>query len=219
MPDSPEYLLSALGLTNEQRAAVERGLLPLGRAAALGRLAGEVGHDLANGLFAVLGHVDLLLVDADPDSPAAERLRIVKQTALELKDDLRALLDYANPAHGGESAALDDATRIATALVRHGDAKQLAIDASYPDGSVVVRCPPDELTQAALHLVAAGRAAAGNTGSINVSVTEDGTLRVQPAVNRTLGVVAATRIAVDRGGSVEQDGDGLLLRLPLWVAS
>jgi hypothetical protein len=38
-------------------------------------------------------------------------------------------------------------------------------------------------------------------------------------VTGTLGIVAARRIAIDHGGTLEQSGDGLLLRLPVWVAS
>lgn len=219
MPHTAEYLLSTLGLTDEQRSALERELVPLARAGALGALAGDIGHDLANELFAVLGHVDLLLADADPGSPAAERLALVKQTALEMKDRLRTLLEYSRPPEPAESSSLDDATRAATALIQQGSARHLTVEATYPDRPVVVRCPPAELAQAALHLVAAGRDATGDAGSIAVEVTEDGALRVRPAAMSTLGVVAARRIAVDHDGSLEQAGDSLLLRLPLWIAS
>jgi signal transduction histidine kinase len=219
MPDTPEYLLSTLALTDEQRTALEHELVPLARLAALGGLAGDIGHDLANELFAVLGHVDLLLADADPGAAATDRLGIVRNTALDMRTGLRALLDYARPPEHAESASLDDATRGATILVRQGNARQLAIAATYPDQPVIVRCAPAELTQAVLHVVAAGRAAAGDAGSIDVDVTDDGALHVEPAVTGTLGIVAARRIAIDHGGTLEQSGAGLLLRLPVWVAS
>jgi signal transduction histidine kinase len=212
--DTPEYLHSTLPLTEEQRATLERDLVPIARNAALGAITADIGHDLANHLFAVLGHVDLLLVAAEPGSPAEERLRIVKQTALELKDELGALLDFTRPPEQ-ERAALDDAAREAAALVRHGHGKELQIAATYPAEPVVVRCTPRELTQAALHLVAAARASAGDSGSIDVTVTADGALHVRPAAPDGLGVVAARRIAVDNGGSLEHDGETLTLRLPL----
>jgi signal transduction histidine kinase len=215
MPGTPQYLLSTLGLTDGERADLERALLPAAHSAALGELAGDIGHDLANHVFAVLGHVDLLLGDAEPGSPAAERLLLVKQTALSLKEDLRALLDVARPQEHRESAALDDAARAAVALVRHGVGTELRVAEAYPAGPVTVRCPPGELVQAALHLVAAARAAAGDAGSIEVAVTEDGVLLVRPTTTGSLGVVAARRIALDHGGTLEQDGDALVLRLPL----
>ena len=215
MSETPKYLLSTLALTDEQRTALEQELLPLARSAALGALTADIAHDLANPLFAVLGHVDLLLLDAEPGSPQEQRLRLVKQTALELKDGLRTLLDFARPPEGVASAALDDAARVATALVRHGYGKELQIAATYPAGPVVVNCPPGDLAQAVLHLVAAAREAAGNAGSIEVVVTADGVLRVRPTVAEGLGVVAAARIAADHGGSLEADADALVLRLPV----
>jgi two-component system sensor histidine kinase PilS (NtrC family) len=215
MSETPKYLLSTLALTDEQRTALEQELLPLARSAALGALTADIAHDLANPLFAVLGHVDLLLLDAEPGSPLEQRLRLVRQTALELKDGLRTLLDFARPPEGVASAALDDAARVATALVRHGYAKELQITATYPAGPVVVDCPPGDVAQAVLHLVAAAREAAGDAGSIEVVVTADGVLRVRPAVADGLGVVAAARIAADHGGSLEADGDALVLRLPV----
>jgi signal transduction histidine kinase len=219
MSDTPKYLLSTLVLTDEQRTALEQQLLPLARSAALGALTADIAHDLANPLFAVLGHVDLLLLDAEPGSPLQQRLQLVKQTALELKDGLRALLDYARPPEGLASAALDDAVRVATALIRHGYGKELQIAATYPAEPVVVQCPPGELAQAVLHLVAAAREAAGDAGSIEVAVAADGVLRVRPAAAGGLGVVAAGRIAADHGGSLEADGDALVLRLAVRVPS
>ena len=221
MSDTPEYLLSTLlpALPGEQRAALERELLPLARSAALGELAADIGHDLANPLFAVLGLVELLLLDAVPGSPAGERLRLVQQTALELKEGLRALLDYARPAEGTENASLDDAARAATALVRHGHAKELQVTATCPAEPVVVRCPAGALAQAALHLVAAARASTGDAGAIEVEVASldmQGVLRVRPAALGGVGLVAAGRIAADHGGSLEQEGDALALRLPLF---
>jgi signal transduction histidine kinase len=215
MPGTPEYLLSTLDLTDGQRADLERELLPLARTAALGELTGDIGHDLANHVFAVLGHVDLLLLDAEPGSPSAERLGQVQQTALRLKDDLRALLEFARPQEPRENAALDDAVRAAVALVRHGLGQELQVAETYPDGPVVVLCPPAELVQAALHLVAAARTAAGHAGSIDVAVTAEGVLRVGPAAMGSLALVAARRIALDHGGTLEQDGGSLVLRLRL----
>jgi signal transduction histidine kinase len=219
MPCTPEYLLSTLlALPDERRAAVERELVPLARSAALGELAADIGHDLANPLFAVLGLADLLLLDAEAGSSVEERLHLLKQTALELKDDLRALLDGARSADGPASAALDDAARAATALVRHGRGKELQVVATYPAEPIVVRCPGGALAQAALHLVSAARVSAGDAGPIAVEVAAegvDGVLRVSPAALDGVGVLVAGRIAADNGGLLTQEGDALTLRLPL----
>ena len=56
--------------------------------------------------------------------------------------------------------------------------------ATYPAEPIVVRCPAGALAQAALHLVAAARASAGDAGAIEVEVAANdtqGVLRVRPA--------------------------------------
>jgi two-component system, NtrC family, sensor histidine kinase HydH len=220
MSETPQYPPPTLSaLPDDERAALERELVPFARSAALGELAADIGHDMANPLFAVIGLVDLVLLELPPGSSAGERLGLVRETALQLKQSLRTMLDYVRPPEADKTAALDDAARVATALVRHGRAKELQVAATYPAEPVVVRCPSGALAQAALHLVAAARAIVGDAGSIDVEVTVDGALRIRPAAAGGLGVVAAGRIAADHGGSLDQDGDGLVLRLPLAPAA
>src|SRR3954468_14882804 len=177
MTAPPKYLLSTLllDLPDEQRAALERELVPLARSGAVGELAADIGHDLANPLFAVLGLVELMLLDAPPGSRAQERLRLLEQAGLELKNDLQTLLHYVRPAEGHESAALDAAARTATALVRHGYGKELRAVETYPAEQVFVQCPVGELVQAALHLLAAARTSAGDDGAVEVDVATNDT--------------------------------------------
>jgi signal transduction histidine kinase len=49
-------------------------------------------HRLNNPLFAILGHVEFALRDAEPGSTTEERMRIIQRTGLEIKDILRGLL-------------------------------------------------------------------------------------------------------------------------------
>src|SRR4051795_3442647 len=126
-------LLSTIdALPDERRADAERDLVPLAREAALGRLAADVAHDVANPLFGVLGLVDLLLEDATPGSEDETRLRLLHQTAGEMQRTLQRPLDFAR-ATPGESAVGDlvAAARAAVALARHGAGKSLEIDARY----------------------------------------------------------------------------------------
>src|SRR6185437_10477441 len=96
MPEPVDPLLSTLlSLPDDRRAAVERELIPVARAAALGEVAADVAHDVANPLFGAIGLVDLLLDDAAPDSDEAARLQMVKDTTLEMKEALQVLLDFA----------------------------------------------------------------------------------------------------------------------------
>src|SRR4051794_2143137 len=176
-PDTLSALLSTiLSLSDDQRVVVERELAPLARAAALGDLAADVAHDIANPLFGVLGLVDLLIEDAAADSDDEDRLLLLRQTALEMKATLRILLEFARTRDGEPAeASLEDAARQAVELLRHGVGRSLAVDERYPAGPAVVPCPPSVLTQAVLHLLLAAR----ETGRIELEVG-NGSLRIFP---------------------------------------
>jgi signal transduction histidine kinase len=203
------YLQSTLlSLPDEQRAAVERELTGHARDALLGTLAADVAHDIANPLFAIIGLVELLLTDAAPGSQDEERLLLIRQTGLDLKDSLRDLLDMARTDEGAPPRAdLVDATRRALRLARRGRGKYVEIGERYPAEPVVVACPAPLVVQAALHLLAGAR----DVDRVEVEVASDGVLRVTPPAPDGFGAVAAARIAADHGGSLEHG----CLRLPL----
>jgi signal transduction histidine kinase len=203
-------LSTILSLSDDQRVVVERELAPLARAAAVGDLAADVAHDIANPLFGVLGLVDLLIEDAAADSDDEDRLLLLRQTALEMKATLRILLEFARTPDGEPAeASLEDAARQALELLRHGGGRSLAVEERYPPGPAIVPCPPGVLTEAVLHLLLAAR----ETGRIELEVG-DGSLRISPPPAESLGVLVATRIAVDHGGTVERAGGSLTLRWP-----
>ena len=55
-------------------------------------------HQLNNPLFAILGHVEFALRDAEPGSATEERLRIIQRTGLEIKQILRDLVEQSRDA-------------------------------------------------------------------------------------------------------------------------
>ena len=55
-------------------------------------------HQLNNPLFAILGHVEFALRDAEPGSATEERMRIIQRTGLEIKEILRGLLEQSRSA-------------------------------------------------------------------------------------------------------------------------
>ena len=190
--------------------ALERELTPLARAAALGDLAADVAHDIANPLFGVLGLVDLLIEDAAAGSEDEDRLRLLRQTALEMKATLEILLEFARSPDGEPAeASLEDAARQALELLRHGVGRSLEVDERYPPGPAIVPCPPGALALAVLHLLLATR----ETGRIELEVGNR-SLRVSPSPVESIGVLVAARITVDHGGTVERAEGSLTLRWP-----
>jgi signal transduction histidine kinase len=200
-------LLSTLrSLPDDERVAAERELIPLARAAALGELAADVAHDVANPLFGVLGLVELLLEDAPAGSADEARLRLLAKTALEMKGIVRTLLDFARGEESTEHASLPDATRQAIALLRHGVGRTLEIDERYETDEATVPCPRGLLVQAVLQLLVAAR----ETGRLAVAVG-DGLLELSPPPAESLGTLVALRIAVDHGAATERTAGSLRL--------
>lgn len=208
MPDQMSILLSTLrSLPDGERIAVERELAPLARAAALGELAADVAHDVANPLFGILGLVDLLLEDTPGGSDDEELLGLLRQTALELKGTVGVLLDFVRVEDDDSApASLADATRQALELLQHGVGRSLEIDARYAEEPVVVPCPRALLVQAVLQVLIASREA----GRIEVEVGERW-LRVSPPPEESLGALVALRIALDHGADVERAEGSLTL--------
>jgi len=211
MAEPLDILLSTLlSLPDDHRAAVERLLVPLARAAALGELAADVAHDVANPLFGAIGLVDLLLEDAAPASAEAARLQLLQQATLEMKGALQVLLDFTRLA--GESAgqaSLDEAVRSALQLLRHGTGRALAVEERYPPEPVIVPCPPGALVQAVLQLLLAARGARG----LVVEVSGP-TLRISPAPAESAGTLVAERIVTDNGGRLDRTASSITLRWP-----
>jgi len=208
MPDRVSILLSTLrSLPDGERIAVERELAPLARAAALGELAADVAHDVANPLFGILGLVDLLLEDTPGGSDDEELLGLLRQTALELKGTVGVLLDFVRVEDDDSAqASLADATRQALELLQHGVGRSLEIDARYTEEPAVVPCPRALLVQAVLQVLIASREA----GRIEVEVGERW-LRVSPPPEESLGALVALRIALDHGAAVERAEGSLTL--------
>jgi two-component system cell cycle sensor histidine kinase/response regulator CckA len=76
------------------RRRLEAQLLQSQKMEAVGRLAGGIAHDFNNVLTAVLGSIELLLLDAPTDRPHREELDIIRDAALRAKDLIRQLLAF-----------------------------------------------------------------------------------------------------------------------------
>ena len=89
-----ELLLGVItDLTEKQR--LDQQLIQSGKLAAIGELAAGVAHEINNPLFAILGLTEFLLKEAEDGSRARQRLELIQQTGLEIKEIVRALLDFA----------------------------------------------------------------------------------------------------------------------------
>ena len=193
-------------------------------------IAGGAAHGLGNSLFGVLGLVELLLADAEPGSPAAERLVLVRRAALELKETLGALVGATRPALDDDvPAPLDEIVRATARLLpareRGGPARARR---ALPRGAAPGRGDPATVRQLVLHLLQHAWARAGMDGAVDARGglgRRAALLRVRASGNGAepdtgLGLLAAGALARAAGGSLETPAPGeLLLRLPLAPAA
>jgi signal transduction histidine kinase len=213
-----------------------------GKATLLGQLLSGVTHELNNPLLAVLGLVDLLAADAQPESQAQRRLTLLRETALEMRATVRGLLDFARePA--GDDGPFDLAAAAREALDfagRTSAAKGVELVSDLPSEPVPVSGSRPRLEQALLHLLANAYDAVAGEGTITLALTREGNeaavtvsdsgggvpadirdrvfdpFFTTKADRSGLGLSAARAIAVLHGGRLElREGSTFVLTLPV----
>jgi two-component system NtrC family sensor kinase len=192
---TPVMLLALMrDVAGERR--IQQQLVQSGKLAAIGELAAGVAHEINNPLFAILGLTEFLLQEAAPDSKAHERLELIQQTGLEIKEIVRALLDFAREnSEGRQLVALDDVVRSTVDLVRRTNAhKGVEIIESYQEADLVVSASANQLKQVFLNLLANARQAMPTGGSVRIDVRREGASAVAtvsdegPGIDPEIGV-------------------------------
>lgn len=213
-----------------------------GKATLLGQLLAGVAHELNNPLLAVLALVDLLAADSTPGSQTQRRVRVVRETALEMRATVRNLVDFAREP-GDVSGRFDLVSTVRETLDfarRTSAAGDVEVVESLPGEPVTVVGSRPRLQQALLHLLANARDSVGADGTISVTVgagggavavtVADSGAGVPPelrdrvfepffttrADRSGLGLSAARAVAELHGGTLELlDGTTFVLTLPV----
>jgi signal transduction histidine kinase len=157
-----------------QRRLDER-LVQNGRLAAVGELAAGVAHEVNNPLFAILGLTEFLTKDVEPGSKAAERLELIRRSGEEIKEIVRALLDFAreNPEER-QVVPIEDVVRQALTLVSRTNAhKGVELVQTYCEEDALVWASPNQLKQVLLNLITNARQAMPDGGTVSVDVRSD----------------------------------------------
>jgi PAS domain S-box-containing protein len=160
-------------LTEKRR--LDRQLVQSGKLAAIGELAAGVAHEINNPLFAILGLTEFLLKEAEPGSRAEQRLELIRQTGFEIKEIVRALLDFAREnAEERHVVPLEDVIQSTVDLVRRTNAhKGVELVEAY-EGTALVNASPNQLKQIFLNLIANARQAMPNGGAVRIEMHRSG---------------------------------------------
>jgi two-component system NtrC family sensor kinase len=171
----PALVLALIEDTTEERR-MQQQLVQSGKLAAIGELAAGVAHEINNPLFAILGLTEFLLKEAQPGSKALQRLELIQQTGLEIKEIVRALLDFAREnAEDRHVVPLEDVVQATVDLVRRTNAhKGVELVDVYDASGAPVTASPNQLKQIFLNLIANARQAMPNGGTVKVDVHQEG---------------------------------------------
>jgi PAS domain S-box-containing protein len=188
----PALLLALIEDTSEERR-MQQQLVQSGKLAAIGELAAGVAHEINNPLFAILGLTEFLLKEAEPGSKALKRLELIQQTGLEIKEIVRALLDFAREnAEERHIVPLEDVAQSTVDLVRRTNAhKGVELVDSYDASGASVNASPNQLKQIFLNLIANARQAMPNGGTVEVDVRREGDWAVASVSDDGPGIDAA----------------------------
>ncbi len=173
--EAPALVLALIEDRSEERQ-MQQQLVQRGKLAAIGELAAGVAHEINNPLFAILGLTEFLLKEAEPESKAQQRLELIQQTGLEIKEIVRALLDFAREnADDRHVVMLEDVVQSTCDLVRRTNAhKGVELIDTYDESEALVLASPNQLKQIFLNLIANARQAMPNGGTVTVDVRRQG---------------------------------------------
>jgi PAS domain S-box-containing protein len=168
-------------------------LVQSGKLAAIGELAAGVAHEINNPLFAILGLTEFLLKESEAGSKAHTRLELIQQTGLEIKEIVRALLDFAREnAEERYVVSLEDVVRSTVDLVRRTNAhKGVELIDDYDGSDVCVNASPNQLKQIFLNLIANARQAMPGGGIVTVDVRREGELAIATVTDNGPGIEPA----------------------------
>src|SRR5579862_4823090 len=158
-----------------EKRRLDQQLVQSGKLAAIGELAAGVAHEINNPLLAILGLTEFLLMEAEVGTKQRERLELIQHTGLEIKEIVRALLDFAreNPDER-HTVELEDVVRTTIDLVRRTNAhKNIELLESYGAPGARVSASPNQIKQLVLNLIANARQAMPNGGVLRVEMRRE----------------------------------------------
>jgi two-component system NtrC family sensor kinase len=199
-------------------------LLEAGRLSSLGELVRGLAHEINNPLFGMLGLVEILLADLEPGSPEHDRLLLVRQSGLEIKQITHALLRFVRADQGDVATlSLHRIAEDAAELVRCTAAdKSFELGEDFCREPLYVHGSPGQIGQVVLSLLVNAQQAGGTA---TVRLERDGDWAVASVTGTghgTTGLAFAASLEIARahGGELSAvsavgGGTTFVLKLPL----
>jgi two-component system, cell cycle sensor histidine kinase and response regulator CckA len=177
----------------EEQARLQAQLQQSSKMEAIGRLAGGVAHDFNNLLTSILGNVELVLLDLDPNEPSAAMLTEVNRAAQSAASLTRQLLAFSRkqiiePRVLDLNALVGGLRQMLVRLL----GENISLETSLAPALGSVRVDPGQFEQVIVNLAINARDAMPGGGRLAIQTADTGrtadlaALRVQPPVGASV---------------------------------
>jgi two-component system NtrC family sensor kinase len=207
---------STLSFSAPAEACALEGMVQSGRLAVAGELAAGAVHEINNPLFAIITLTGFLLREVEPGSRAEERLRLIEQSANEIKEVVERLHHFVRQRSDWGVVSLDAAAHEAAELLRHtSTARRKEIVERYPDEPVLVEGSAADLRQAFVNLLPTAMQAAPDDTSVTVQVWRERGWAVATISDEGEGIPPEQAARIFEIFYTTKDGSGTGLGLPV----
>ena len=154
----------------EERRRIEMRMQHAQKLESLGVLAGGIAHDFNNLVMAIMGHVEIALLDLPGDSPVGESLRDIETVAARASELCRQLLAYS----GKDRFVVEplDLNRLVAEMVQLLEtviSKKAHLDLQLSNSLPSIEASSAQLRQVVMNLITnASDALGGQTGTISI---------------------------------------------------
>jgi signal transduction histidine kinase/CheY-like chemotaxis protein len=173
LPDGSKGILAVSNdITGRKRAEqskldMERQVLHLQKLESLGVLAGGIAHDFNNLLAAMLGNVELALMDVAEDSPAQKSLKTALAAGRRAAKLTRQMLDYSGRGHIEVSEVnLSQMVHDLTELLKVSISKSASLELYLIEDLPVIQADTNQLQQVVVNLITNASEAIGDQQGI-----------------------------------------------------
>ncbi|MDG6777492.1 ATP-binding protein [Thiomicrorhabdus sp. zzn3] len=139
---------------------------------ALGQLTGGIAHDFNNLLGIILGNLELMEMQIEPDSKAFQQLTKIKKAVLSAAELTQKLLAFSRKkALQNETLGLKPLLEEVVAILKHSIKGQIKLTLNLEDNLPLINADPNELTNAIINLAVNARDAMPEGGVIEINAS------------------------------------------------
>jgi PAS domain S-box-containing protein len=157
-----------------ERAELERRLLHAQKLESLGVMAGGIAHDFNNILMAVLGSLDLALLELSPEAPVRAHVELAMESARRAAGLTRQMLAYSGRGRFKATPMdLNQAVRANVDLLRTAIPRNIELIFDLGSDPAVAMADPDQVQQVLMNLITNAAEAVGDgPGTITLCTGE-----------------------------------------------